>query len=414
MDIYSRDREIMRKLVSDLAEVASLSVHAEKAELWKQLNGLDSQRPMVWINEVCWHELAGEELDCQCEHEILRIFEADVRRTLYQWRHFPCDMTVEPFVRVQKVWSDTGFGQTQATASENRWGAKDLVSTIREMEDVQKLQIPEVTYHAEETERRRATMDDLVGDIMPVKVTGVPFSQPRSVWDVLIEFYGIDEMMIDLIDRPELVHAAMDRMTTAILRRHEQYEELGLLGLNNRGDRVGTGGLGWTDELPAEDFDGEHVRMIDCWGGNMAQIFSEVSPAMHEEFALNYELRILERFGLNYYGCCEPLHKKIDLISRIPRLRKISMSPFVNWREGAEKIGERYVYSAKPNPAVLATETWHPEQARKDLRELLDATRGCHVEITMKDVHTLRNDPRRIDEWAELAMDEVERFAAVS
>jgi hypothetical protein len=229
---------------------------------------------------------------------------------------------------------------------------------------------------------------------------------------VLITFYGIDEMMIDLIDRPELVHAAMDRMTTAILRRHQQYEELGLLGLNNRGDRVGTGGLGWTDELPADDFDGEHVRMIDCWGGNMAQIFSEVSPAMHEEFALNYELRVLEKFGLNYYGCCEPLHKKIGIVSKIPRLRKVSMSPFVDWRQGAEAVGDRYVYSAKPNPAVLATERWHPDQARADLREMLAATEGCHVEIIMKDVHTLRNEPQRLWEWADLAMDEVERFAA--
>jgi hypothetical protein len=27
---------------------------------------------------------------------------------------------------------------------------------------------------------------------------------------------------------------------------------------------------------------------------------------MHEEFALQYEKRWLERFGLTYYGCCEP------------------------------------------------------------------------------------------------------------
>ena len=43
------------------------------------------------------------------------------------------------------------------------------------------------------------------------------------------------------------------------------------------------------------------------WGCSNAQIFSEVSPKMHWEFALEHDLRWLRRWGLNYYGCCEPL-----------------------------------------------------------------------------------------------------------
>jgi hypothetical protein len=198
-------------------------------------------------------------------------------------------------------------------------------------------------------------------------------------------------------------------MTCAILHRHRQYERHGLLGLNNRGDRVGAGGLGWTDELPAENFDARRVLMRDCWGGQMAQCFSSVSPAMHEEFALRYERRILEQFGLNCYGCCEPLDRKVALLASIPRLRKVSMSPFVDWRRAAEAIGDRYVFSAKPNPAVLAGERWKPDEARAELREILSATEGLHVEIIMKDIHTLRGEPHRLAEWARIAMDEVDR-----
>ncbi|MGB2821892.1 MAG: hypothetical protein WBF17_12990, partial [Phycisphaerae bacterium] len=192
---------------------------------------------------------------------------------------------------------------------------------------------------------------------------------------------------------------------------YEQYEALGVLSLNNGNNRVGSGGLGITDELPQADFDGRRVRMIDMWGNSAPQIFSEVSPEMHWEFALKYEMRILQRFGLNCYGCCEPYHKKIDILRRIPRLRRISMSPFVNVAEGAEAIGGDFIYSAKPNPAVLAANEWNPDRAREDLREILDATRGLHVEIIMKDIHTVRGEPRRLFEWSRIAMEMVEEYA---
>ena len=37
--------------------VAALPVHREKAGLWRKLNDLQSARPMVWINEIPWHEM---------------------------------------------------------------------------------------------------------------------------------------------------------------------------------------------------------------------------------------------------------------------------------------------------------------------------------------------------------------------
>ena len=40
-----------------LAEIAALPVHQEKARLWQKLNDLESERPMVWINEIPWHEM---------------------------------------------------------------------------------------------------------------------------------------------------------------------------------------------------------------------------------------------------------------------------------------------------------------------------------------------------------------------
>jgi hypothetical protein len=132
---------------------------------------------------------------------------------------------------------------------------------------------------------------------------------------------------------------------------------------------------------------------------------------MHEEFALQYELKLLNRFGLNCYGCCEPLHRKIELLKKIPRLRRISMSPKANIDEGAAALGTKYIFSHKPNPAVLAWDTWNPEEARKALRDALQRTRGCRVEVILKDITTVRNQPQRLWEWSRIAMEEVERVA---
>ena len=75
-----------------------------------------------------------------------------------------------------------------------------------------------------------------------------------------------------------------------------------------------------------------------------------------------------------------------------------------------EKVGTDYVLSRKPNPAVFAADGWNPERARQDLKEFLEQARGCHVELIMKDISTVRYDPRRLWEWSEIAMQAAEEF----
>jgi len=213
---------------------------------------------------------------------------------------------------------------------------------------------------------------------------------------------------MDMADDPEMVHAGMRRLMEGKLAWIEQLEALGVLSLNNRNDYVGSGGFGFTDELPADDFDG-HVRLRDLWGFCEAQTMSEVSPAMHEEFVLPYQLPILERFGLNCYGCCEPLHLKLDfLIARVPRLRRVSISPWADKRTSAEKLRGDVIFSWKPNPAPLAAINFPAEEVRADIRETVQvaAEHGCTLEIVLKDTHTCNRRPERFDQWTAIAMEE--------
>jgi len=115
---------------------------------------------------------------------------------------------------------------------------------------------------------------------------------------------------------------------------------------------------------------------------------------------------------MNYYGCCEPLDNKVDILSRIPNLRKISMNYQIQAERAARNVANKYVMSYKPNPAVFAYDVWHPDKARRELCELLERGRGCHVELIMKDISTVRYDPKRLWEWADIAMEVANGFAA--
>ena len=148
------------------------------------------------------------------------------------------------------------------------------------------------------------------------------------------------------------------------------------------------------------------------WGTAATQIFADVSPAMHEEFALQYEGRLLKRFGLACYGCCEPLHHKVGIIRKhIPHLRRVSMSPWADVEAGAEAVGKELIFSYKPNPAIMAGDRWEIEGVKADLRRVLEVTRGCAVEILMKDLHTCNGHPERMWEWTRGAMEVAEEFA---
>lgn len=97
----------------------------------------------------------------------------------------------------------------------------------------------------------------------------------------------------------------------------------------------------------------------------------------------------------------------MDIVRKIPRLRRVSMSPWVDWEEGAAAIRQDFIFSAKPNPALLAGDHWETGPAREQLKQILRATRqhGCRLEIVLKDIHTLRREPKRLAEWERMAME---------
>ena len=411
-----RDVDVLRRLAGELAQIAALPVHREKASLWQRLNDLESQRPMVWVNEIPWHEMDVDgELTLVTSHPWARDQERELRRTLYQWRHLPGDMIVSPFLACPLAIHSTDFGIIEEVDVARTDNANDVVSRhfklqIRDFEDLEKIRMPVVTHNEAATELRYEAMRRVYEGILPVRKLGQTHIW-FTPWDYLVRWWGIQEAMIDLVERPELVHAAVERMVDAWMTELDQFEAMKLLSLDCDNTRIGSGGYGYTRSLPGEDRDPACVRPRHMWGCSNAQIFSEVSPAMHWEFALEHDLRWLARWGRTYYGCCEPLDRKIALLRRIPNLRKISVSPWCHTDRVVREVGRDYVMSRKPSPAILAEDHWRPDRARQEIRDFLTAARGCHVELIMKDISTVRYQPQRFWQWTQIALEEAESLA---
>lgn len=212
---------------------------------------------------------------------------------------------------------------------------------------------------------------------------------------------------MDLVLRPKMVNEAVSRMVDSYLAELDQLIEYNLLDAACLNSCVGSGGYGYTGDLPGDDYDPDKVMPQNMWGSANAQALSDVSPEMHWEFAVKHDLRWFEKWGVNYYGCCEALDRKHEVLKQIPNLRKVSVSPWSDPEQAAANLGNDYVLSRKPNPAVLAMDKWDGEAARRDIRKFLEAAKGCHVELIMKDISTVRNEPSRLWEWARIAMEEI-------
>ena len=412
IQVSEKDKAILRDLAGRVAEIGNLPVQEQKADMWRRHNDLERVRPMVLIfPEGSWREMLPRS-EMACEPGLAQDYEYDLRIRLYYWEHMEDDNVIEPIVQSPIIMHNTGWGvEGKVTRPEEVSGAFHIDPVIRDESDVEKIKTPRITVDWPATEQRFTMVQELFGDILSVEKQGCANYGFAPV-DTYSMLRGIDQMFLDLVDNPGMVHKAVGRIVDGHITMLKSMEDQGALSLGNRRHYVGSGGTGYTRQLPQPDFDGTHVRTTDLWGFATAQIFSEVSPAMHKEFALQHEIRVLELFGLNCYGCCEPLHLKLGIVKTIPDLRRVSISPWADVEKCAEEIKDRYIYSWKPNPAVVAAEAWDEDAVRKEIRRFLEKTRGCIVEMIMKDTHTCRNDPQRMWNWVRIAKEEAIAFAS--
>lgn len=411
MSVFQEDRIILRELAARCAQIAALDVQKTNINNWKALYGRKPVKPMFSIDQICWNELEGqEEMRLKCKDPFARELESQLRAILYRWKHFPCDMVVKPYYEVGKIIRSSGNGAGSRNQDESgHEGAQSHLfeDCIPDEEALEKLHTPKITYDKENSEKKKARVEEYFGDILPVRLTGSLMWV--ALWDRIVFSRGAEAVLYDLIDRPEFLHALMRKLVDMEMETIDQYEEQNLLEAH--------GALchcleTYCTDLPKAGFDPDHVRACDCWVSGAAQIFSEVSPAMHDEFEIEYMKPLYERFGLVNYGCCEPLHHKIDIIRKIKNVRAVSVSPWAKVDIAAEAMESDYVMARKPNPAYVAFDEMNHDVIRQEIRDTLTACKknDTPVVFVLKDITTVRNRPERLDVWHDIVKEELERF----
>lgn len=413
MTVTQNDREILRKLASRYMEIASLPVQREKKELWKALNRGKMQRPMVVLDQLPWHELNNEgELTCLSQNSFCKGLEWDLRSTIYKWEHFPVDMVVEPFITIPKSIINSGYGigvieDLLRIDDNNGVVSHHYNNQIKTEEDICKIKDMQIIHNEEGSKLYVELAEDIFKDVAPVRQSG-GLQFHLGVWDMLSMLMGVENIYYDLVDRPEFIHAVMERITSSVIAGIEQTNKLGIY--NDTANTCHCSYI-YTDELLPDFGAGKGHVSQNAWAFGLAQLFTSVSPAFTEEFELPYISRMAEYFGMIYYGCCDRLDDRLDVVKKIPHVKKVSCSPWSDRDVFAEKIGHDLIMSNKPTPALVAMDSFDCAAVEKDLEHTMLAAKrnNVNLEFILKDISTVKYQPRRLTEWADTAMKAVTR-----
>ena len=373
---------------------------------FRDTNDLKSVRPPVIIDEIPWHQMDIDgELTCACEDARARNIELGFRRRLYYLKHFGCiDNNYEPFFLIKRAYDSTGIG-VKVEENIKRTDGGNIVSheykdVLEDESALELLHDPEFTLRPDIDAERMEYCTELLGDSIPIKLYGFSYYY-HMPWDTIVQLRGVEPILMDMYDRPEYLHEIMKKFTSAAHATIDFFEK------NFDADNSVIS-LHCTPSPITYKRDGK----ISGWYRRAAQALGVVSPAMFAEFEADYTKSIADRFEYTYYGCCEPLDDRIDVLKKsIPNLRKIGCSPWAKVEKCAEQIGGDFVLSRKPNPANVAIET-DPEVIRREIEETVKVCMkyGCPYDITLKDISTVSNRPENLITWAKIASEVLDKY----
>lgn len=406
--LNSHDLAILRRLADTKMRYAMEPVNLERRQAWYNLDGGASWRPMVLA------EFGGVNDDkrplslnvLECQDEWARGFEWGLRAEIWQFETLKDDHVIEPYMNTNWVVQTTDFGVERIEHRPDGigMGACSWEPALKNLDDdFLKLKQRSFAVDRDASLAKKERLEAVFAGILPVRLRG-------SYWWTLgmtikaIDLIGLENLMLYMYDNPEGLHRLMSFLCDDHLAYARWLEAEGLLNLNNENDYTGSGSIGYTRDLPQKDLSpAGRVRMKDQWVLLESQETVGVGPELFEEFIFPYQNRIAEQFGKCYYGCCEPVNNRWHILKRILNLSRVSVPPWAKEEFMADACGTSIVYSRKPNPTQISTVHCDEAAILDDLRRTVRTAAKCRLEIIMKDVHTLNNEPQRLARWVELA-----------
>lgn len=403
----TKDREILRNLAKKYFEICHHPVMDTRRAKWTAKNSLKLIEPLILVSfgiHNVWCREIFSQHNLECEDEFLRIYERHLKMCLFHYQ-IGDDWIAEPYLTVRAVFTrDSWDGLWGLPAcfekAPSEGGAGKYEPAMKNWDMMNLLQAPQHNIDENETNKRYNLLNDAIGDIIPVVVDRGPvcLGFAMDISTHLGRLRGHQQLMLDMYDAPENLHKLLSFMRDGILENQKQAEEKGDITLLNHVNQA----MPYCEELEPPAFNSGPRTRKQIWGYSAAQEFTLISPSMHQEFLLQYQLPILKNFGLTAYGCCENLTEKIDMLRQIPNLRIIAVTPSADVHRCAEQIGKDYVLSWRPSPADMVCYGFDETRIKKIISDAMKSLKNCYTIIVLKDIETVGGEPDRLTRWVKL------------
>lgn len=409
----TRDRQIISDLAAQYAEAAGDPRQDERRKLWRAHNSLQETRPPIMVSFGMWNvwcrEIFGDDT-LQCEDPFYRDYERYLRMQLFQYA-IGDDTIQEPWIPLQAAragsWGELWGIPEVFRHSEMTGGAWQFDPQIRQWDDLSRMMVCHHAVDEDETCRQAEKLQEAIGDTLEIDIRrGCCYEGfSADISTSLARLRGLEQIMEDMYDAPEQLHRMLAFMRDGILAVQQEAEDAGAFSLTTQQNQSMTYCTGMED--PRANSGARPRNRL--WSFFAAQEFTLISPAMHDEFLLQYQLPIMRHWGPIAYGCCEDLTRKIDMLRQIPNLRQISVTPVANVADCAAQIGADYIFSWRPNPTDMVCCGYDEQKIRAILTNGFRAARNCRVHLHLKDVETVEGDSDRLARWTRLVRQIIEQ-----
>ncbi len=415
MIVSDNDKKILRELAKKQIMYAKSEKNEKTKKEWYRHHHFEKGRPMIHLELGTF---ANEVLEprLKCETDLGRQIERVIYDSFLNYELFGDDRPVPEYIPIK--WQtyfhlfDQKIGRICADDSSGRQVGHKFQHVIYDLEeDYHKLKPSTYGVDKQATLEYRDTIEDIVGNILPAKMTMDCLSACPT--QELVHMMGMETMLISMFDYPELFKKLMNRIANDYIEYFKWLEKEELLLPTNSDEHLGQGSWCFTDELPGlGDLKGCSLKTQDVWGYMDSQETVGISPDMFNEFIFPCYERISKVFGLLSYGCCEPVNSFWEgSLSKLNNMRKISISPWCDEGYMGDMLrGKKIIYHRKPTPYIIGVpEVLDENELRNHIRSTLKAAKGCQLEITQRDVYTIHGNEEKAKRYIDIIRDEIER-----
>jgi len=381
--------EYLKRLAARYAEIALSETMGRRREKWRLHNRLEVKTYPFHIedNGTFIRDLAP---DPKCEK--YRWFEQRLVHAITAYEKVNDDRIVPdrfvmPWCRnISRYCDELEFKRVDSGGFETNKPIQDIDT------DFHKLKRRSMTIDKDETYRRAEFAASMFKGLLPVAIGLTGSMHSDGITNKAVHLMGMENLFMQMALNPDGVHRLLTFLAEDNLELGQWEEDNNLLTLNNDGNQGYCSGSSlYSDEIPGRDIPaGDPIRSVDRYGYLETQETTGISPEMFDEFIMPHYRKFASKFRLMKFGCCEPVHDLMPLLTTFDNLRKVSVSPWCNLEKCAERCRKDIIWSRKPFALKLCGDTFDPDDFRKHLHETMDIGKAFFIEFVFRDTTLLK------------------------